>query len=71
MIYHVKNLNKHYRDYKYVVVRDCTNERASHPGYYYWGVYNDLMTAQRACDECGNGFVVESENVEALSFGEW
>ena len=71
MIYYVKNLNKHYRDYKYVVVRDCTNERAPHPGYYYWGVYNDLMTAQRACDECGNGFVVESENVEALSFGEW
>ena len=62
-------MSKNYRNYKYVVVRDCTNE--PYDGYYYWCSYNDLILAQEACRECGNGFVVESENIVPLTFGEW
>ena len=67
--YYVKNMLKNYRNYKYVVVRDCTNEQEPFNGYYYWCSYNDLILAQEACRECGNGFVVESENVVALTYG--
>ena len=69
--YYVKNMSKNYRNYKYVVVRDCTNEPEPYDGYYYWCSYNDLILAQEACRECGNGFIVESENIVPLTFGEW
>lgn len=70
-MYQVNNVSKHFRNYKYVVIRDCRNEPAPWNGFYYWGAYNDLETAHRACDECGNGFIAESENVEPLSYGGW
>ena len=69
--YYVKNMSKNYRNYKYTVVRDCTNEQEPNNGYWYWCSYNDLILAQEACRECGNGIVVESENIEPLTFGEW
>lgn len=74
-MYQVNNISKNYKNYKYVVVRDCKQEvKDFYNGdaskrYWYWGCYNDLAIAQQACDECGNGFVAESENVEPLSYG--
>lgn len=73
----VNNVSEHYGNYKYVVVRDCKEEvKSFYHGdttkrYWYYGAYNDLRTAQLACDECGNGFVVESSEVEPLTYGGW
>ena len=66
--YDVKNMSKNFRKYRYVVVRDCTNEQEPYDGYYYWCSYNDLILAQEACRECGNGIVVESENIVPISY---
>ena len=77
MIYQVNNMSTDFCNYKYVVVRDCKEDvKTFYNGdktkrYWYWGSYNDLVTAQQACIECGNGFVVESENIEALGYGGW
>lgn len=74
MTYQVNNVSASFRNYKYVVVRDCKEEVQSFYNgdetkrYWYWGAYNNLSTAQEACIECGNGFVAESEEVEPLSY---
>ena len=73
-MYQVNNVSKSFSDYKYVVVRDCKEEvKSFYNGdttkrYWYWGAYNSLATAQEACVECGNGFAVESEEVEPLNY---
>lgn len=69
--YYVNNMSQNYCNYKYVVVRDSTREPYLDNGYWYWGSYNDLILAQEACRECGNGIVVESENIVPISFCEW
>ena len=77
MTYFVNNLSKNFRSHKYVVVRDCEKEVTEFYNgdntkrYWYWCCYDDLDLAQEACKECGNGFIVESENIEALGYGGW
>ena len=58
-MYKVNNLSATYANYKYVVIRDCTNE-----GYWYYGVYNDIVAAQQAAAEIDNGLVVEPQDIE-------
>ena len=73
-MYQVNNVSKSFHNYKYVVVRDCKEEvKSFYNGdnakrYWYWASYNDLIIAQKACEDCGNGFVVESKDVEPLNY---
>ena len=60
-MYKVNNLSATYANYKYVVIRDCTD---TNEGYWYYGATNNLVEAQEAAAEIGNGLVVESQDIE-------
>lgn len=60
-MYKVNNLSKTFENYKYVVIRDCTD---TNEGYWYYGAYNDIVAAQQAAAEIGNGLVVEPQGIE-------
>lgn len=74
MTYQVNNVSKSFRDYKYIVIRDCEEDiKSFYNGdttkrYWYYGAYNSLAHAQAACDATGNGFIAESEEVEPLNY---
>jgi NOL1/NOP2/fmu family ribosome biogenesis protein len=42
-MYKVNNLTATYANYKYVVIRDCTDITE---GFWYYGAYNDIVAAQ-------------------------
>ena len=60
-MYKVNNLSETYANYKYVVIRDCTD---TNEGYWYYGATNNLVDAQRIAAYIGNGFVVEPQDIE-------
>ena len=70
-MYDVKNVHTSYSNHKYTVIRDCNNEAAPNDGYWYWCSYDDLNRAYEAARELGNGLVVESEDVNPISFDRW
>ena len=59
-MYKVNNLSGNWQDYKYVVIRDCTD---TNEGYWYYGATNNLVEAQEVAAEIGNGLVVESQDI--------
>lgn len=73
MAYQVNNVSSYYKKHRYAVIRDCQEEvKMFYNGdetkrYWYWGSYDTLMQAQAACDDCGNCFIAETENVEPLT----
>ena len=48
MIYYVHNLPTNYQKYKYIVIKDLTDEGE---GYWYWCGYETLQSSQDAIDE--------------------
>ena len=60
-MYKVNNLSATYANYKYVVIRDCTD---TNEGYWYYGAYNDIVAAQQVAACIGNGFIVEPQDIE-------
>lgn len=60
-MYKVNNLSKTYANYEYVVIRDCTD---TNEGYWYYGATNNLVEAQEAAAEIGNGLVVEPQYIK-------
>ena len=73
MNYQVNNVSSYYTKYKYAVIRDCKEEvKSFYNGdttkrYWFYGSYNDLSVANQACADCGNGIIVETENITPLS----
>ena len=66
-MYQVKNIdNSNWREYKYMVIRDCSDEQAPNNGFWYWGSYNDLAVAHQEANELCNGVLVETVNVEPI-----
>lgn len=61
----VYNTTTTFTNYKYAVIRDCGEH-----GYWYYGAYNDLLTAQTVANDLCNGVVVETESIEPSKFGE-
>ena len=59
-MYKVNNLSATYANYKYVVIRDCTD---CNEGYWYYGAYNDVAAAQQTAACIGNGLVVEPQDI--------
>lgn len=59
-MYKVNNLSATYANYKYVVIRDCSD---TNEGYWYYGAYNDIVFAQQVAAEIGNGLVVEPQDI--------
>jgi len=57
----VKNLPLSWRNYKFMVIRDCGNNE-----YWYYGIYNELPIAHKAANEIGNGILVETKQVEQI-----
>jgi hypothetical protein len=60
-MYKVNNLSGNWQDYKYIVIRDCTD---TNEGFWYYGAYNDVVAAQQAAACIGNGIIVESQDIE-------
>lgn len=60
-MYKVNNLSKTFENYKYVVIRDCTD---TNEGYWYYGATNNLVEAQQVAAEIGNGLVVEPQYIK-------
>lgn len=66
-MYQVKNIGeKNWRDRKFMVIRDCRNEKAPNDGWWYYCTYNNLTSAQEALNEIGNGLIVETSEVEPV-----
>ena len=65
-MYQVKNCPNWVLNHKYTVIRDCRNEQAPNNGYWFYGSYDSLITAQEALHEINNGLIVESEEVEMV-----
>ena len=66
-MYNVKNIDHaDYKNYTYMVIRDCNNEEAPNDGYWYWGSYNDLMTAYNEANSLCNGLLVETKDVVSV-----
>lgn len=62
-MFKVNNLSETYANYKYVVIRDCTE---TNEGYWYYGAYNDIVAAYQIACAIGNGLIVESQDVEQV-----
>lgn len=68
MMYNVKNVHPSYANHPYTVIRDCYNEAAPNNGYWYWCSYDDIVLAQRAANDIGNGLIVESKDINPVYF---
>jgi len=64
----VKNVYPTFSAHKYTVIRDCRNEKAPNDGYWYWGSYDNLTLAHEEANELCNGVLVESAEVNPVSF---
>lgn len=63
----VANVSPSALQYRFMIVRDCSNERynGGHP-YWFYGADNDLMKCTQIAKEIGNGFVVEMSDVNLI-----
>ena len=53
-MYKVNNLPSNFKHHKYIVakdLRDCTDIDPVFRGYWFWGCYDTLVSAQKAVDE--------------------
>lgn len=62
-MYTVNNLPEDWRNYKYTVIRDC---RDTDEGWWYWDSYNSVRLAQEACNDIGNGYIVETSQIQEV-----
>ena len=62
-MYAVNNLSGNWENYKFAVIRDCRN---TNEGWWYYGSYNSLQLAQEACIEIGNGWIVETSEIQEI-----
>lgn len=54
----INNLPEYAKEYKYIVVRECSPR-----DFWFWGAYNDRNFANQAAMELGNGVVFHSEDI--------
>lgn len=62
-MYSVKNKPLNWKNHKYTVIRDCRNEEGPAKGFWYYGGYDSLQLAQEAKNELGNGWIVETSDI--------
>ena len=60
-MYTVNNLLADWKNYKYTVIRDC---RDTNEGWWHYSSYNSLESAQKACKEIDNGWIVETSQIQ-------
>lgn len=69
MTYNVKNIDhSDWKEHKYMVIRDCNDEKAPNDGFWYWGSYDDISVANREANELCNGVLVETSQVNSIKW---
>lgn len=63
----VKNVHPRFSEHKYTVIRDCRNEETPND-YWYWGSYDNITLAYEAAKSLNNGLLVESTEINPVSF---
>ena len=65
--YKVKNIDRpDWKEYQFMVIRDCRDEKAPNDGFWYWGSYDELVTAYIEAQELSNGLLVCTNEVEEI-----
>lgn len=62
-MYTVNNLPEYWKNYKFTVIRDC---RDTNEGWWYYSSHNSLESAQEACNEIGNGYIIETSQIQEV-----
>ena len=63
----VKNIDRpDWREHPFMVIRDCRYEKTHDDGYWYWGSYDELITAYIEATELCNGLLVSTKEVEEI-----